>query len=131
MCKTRLLIVGAGGHGQSVAETAELSGLFEVAGFLSTFYIDALTTLYIRKRDCEQLSEAHRRHLYQLFANQLQVPHWKVSLCYGVVQLLIGLLLLAVYPYGSTVVSVTVVILVALWTVVMRKVRQRVEVQQT
>ena len=108
-----------------------LTDFLVLAGFLSTFYIDALTTLYIRKRDGEQLSEAHRRHLYQLFTNQLQVPHWKVSLCYGAVQLLIGLLLLAVYPYGSTVVSVTVVILVALWTVVMRKVRQRVEVQQT
>ena len=34
MNKTRLLIVGAGGHGRSVAEAAELSGLFEVVGFL-------------------------------------------------------------------------------------------------
>ena len=34
MAKTRLLVVGAGGHGRSVAETAELSGQFEVVGFL-------------------------------------------------------------------------------------------------
>ncbi len=34
MNKTRLLVVGAGGHGRSVAEAAELSGQFEVAGFL-------------------------------------------------------------------------------------------------
>jgi sugar O-acyltransferase (sialic acid O-acetyltransferase NeuD family) len=34
MAKTRLLIVGAGGHGRSVAEAAELSGQFEVVGFL-------------------------------------------------------------------------------------------------
>jgi sugar O-acyltransferase (sialic acid O-acetyltransferase NeuD family) len=34
MGKTRLLIVGAGGNGQSVAEVAELSGLFNVVGFL-------------------------------------------------------------------------------------------------
>lgn len=33
MVKTRLLVVGAGGHGRSVAEAAELSGQFEVAGF--------------------------------------------------------------------------------------------------
>ncbi len=34
MTKTRLLVVGAGGHGRSVAEAAELSGQFQVVGFL-------------------------------------------------------------------------------------------------
>jgi sugar O-acyltransferase (sialic acid O-acetyltransferase NeuD family) len=34
MAKIRLLVVGAGGHGRSVVEAAELSGLFEVVGFL-------------------------------------------------------------------------------------------------
>jgi sugar O-acyltransferase (sialic acid O-acetyltransferase NeuD family) len=34
MVKTRLLVVGAGGHGRAVAEAAELSGQFEVVGFL-------------------------------------------------------------------------------------------------
>lgn len=34
MVKARLLVVGAGGHGRSVAEAAELSGQFEVVGFL-------------------------------------------------------------------------------------------------
>ena len=34
MVKTRLLVVGAGGHGRSVAEAAQLSGQFEVVGFL-------------------------------------------------------------------------------------------------
>jgi hypothetical protein len=33
MAKTRLLVVGAGGHGRSVAEAAELSGQFAVVGF--------------------------------------------------------------------------------------------------
>lgn len=34
MAKTTLLVLGAGGHGRSVAEAASLSGLFEVVGFL-------------------------------------------------------------------------------------------------
>jgi sugar O-acyltransferase (sialic acid O-acetyltransferase NeuD family) len=34
MAKPKLLIIGAGGHGQSVAEAAELSGQFYVVGFL-------------------------------------------------------------------------------------------------
>lgn len=41
MVKTRLLVVGAGGHGRSVAEAAELSGQFEVVGFLD----DSLPTV--------------------------------------------------------------------------------------
>jgi sugar O-acyltransferase (sialic acid O-acetyltransferase NeuD family) len=34
MSKTKLLIIGAGGHGASLAEAAELSGAFDVVGFL-------------------------------------------------------------------------------------------------
>lgn len=34
MIKIRLLVIWAGGHGRSVAEAAQLSGLFNVAGFL-------------------------------------------------------------------------------------------------
>jgi FlaA1/EpsC-like NDP-sugar epimerase len=34
MSKIRLLVVGAGGHGRSVLEAAELSGQFEVVGLL-------------------------------------------------------------------------------------------------
>ena len=34
MAKVRLLVVGAGGHGRSVAEAAVLSEPFEVVGFL-------------------------------------------------------------------------------------------------
>lgn len=34
MSKTKLLFIGAGGHGRSVAEAAELDGGFEIIGFL-------------------------------------------------------------------------------------------------
>lgn len=98
-----------------------------VAGFLSTFYIDALTTLYVRKRDGEHLSQAHRRHLYQLLTNQLQIPHWKVSSCYGILQLSIGLLLLAIHPLGTGIVVGVIILLVAIWVVVMQKIRRAVE----
>lgn len=106
-----------------------VSDFLVVAGFLSTFYIDALTTLYVRKRDGERLSQAHRRHLYQLFTNQLQFPHWKVSLCYGMLQLSIGLLLLAIHPFGTGVVAGVIILLVTLWIVIMQKVRRAVEVR--
>ena len=34
MAKTRLLVAGSGCHGRSMAEAAELTGQFEVVGFL-------------------------------------------------------------------------------------------------
>lgn len=98
-----------------------------LAGFLSTFYIDSLTTLYVRKRSGEQLSQAHRRHLYQLLSNQLKIPHWKVSVSYGVIQLVIGLLLLAVHPYGLGIVISVIVSLIIVWIAVMHKIRSLVE----
>ena len=108
-----------------LAQTA--ADFLVMAGFLSTFYADALTTLYIRKRDGERLSQAHRRHLYQLFANQKQVPHWKVSVCYGIIQLLIGLSLLVFYTYGWKAVLGFECVLLAVWCLVMRRVRRTVE----
>ena len=35
MVKTKLLVIGAGGHGQSIAEAAELTGQFEVVDFVN------------------------------------------------------------------------------------------------
>jgi Fuc2NAc and GlcNAc transferase len=68
--------------------------------FMFPFYADALTTLYIRYRDGEKLSQAHRRHLYQVLANEFEHPHWKVSLGYAGAQLVLGLLMIWAHRSG-------------------------------
>lgn len=110
-----------------VTLTRTATDLLVLAGFLSTFYADALTTLYVRKRDGERLSQAHRRHLYQLFANQKQVAHWKVSTCYGLLQAGVGVTLLVLYPLGWRVVAVWEVLLLAGWWLLMQRVRRASE----
>ena len=45
MGKPRLLVVGAGGYGHSIAEAAELSGLFKVVGFLDDSQSTGATVL--------------------------------------------------------------------------------------
>jgi Fuc2NAc and GlcNAc transferase len=45
--------------------------------------------MLVRLRDGERLTQAHRRHLYQLLANEKGWPHWQVSLGFGVLQLLV------------------------------------------
>jgi Fuc2NAc and GlcNAc transferase len=62
-----------------------------LAAFLLPFYVDELTTMTVRLRDGERLTQPHRRHLYQLLANEKGWPHWQVSLGFGVLQLLVGL----------------------------------------
>ncbi|MEW6077210.1 MAG: glycosyltransferase family 4 protein [Thermodesulfobacteriota bacterium] len=62
-----------------------------LSGFLFLFYADELVTLRERIRDGESPFKAHRRHLYQVLANERKVPHWKVSGGYGLAQIVIGL----------------------------------------
>lgn len=71
--------------------------------FLSTFYADAVITLYYRWRRGENLMHAHRSHLYQYLSNELKLPHWKVTLLYAVVQLCFGAIAIAAYPKGLVV----------------------------
>lgn len=54
-----------------------------LAGFLFPFYADELTTLVVRIKDGDKLTRPHRRHVYQLLANEMGVDHWKVSVGYG------------------------------------------------
>ncbi len=35
-----------------------------------------------------------------LIANELNMPHWKVSVAFGILQLIVGVSVMAVRPYG-------------------------------
>jgi UDP-N-acetylmuramyl pentapeptide phosphotransferase/UDP-N-acetylglucosamine-1-phosphate transferase len=71
-----------------------------LVGFLFPFYADELTTTVVRIRDGENLLKPHRRHVYQLLANEKGLAHWKISLLYGLTQLLVGLSAYGAKPYG-------------------------------
>ncbi len=68
--------------------------------FLCPFYSDALMTIYYRWRMGENLMQAHRSHLYQYLSNELAIPHWKVSLLYALMQLVMGVLAIFAYKAG-------------------------------
>jgi len=75
-----------------------------MASFLFPFYVDELTTMFVRLRDGENLTQPHRRHIYQLLANERKIPHWQVSLGYGFMQLLVGVSVLITRKFGVEVV---------------------------
>jgi len=104
-----------------------LADFLVLCGFLFTFYADTLTTLYVRWRDREQLTRGHRRHLYQLLANQMKIPHWQVSLAYGLIQAAIGGILLWLRTRGVVPVLLCELILFGIWCWAGKLVRNRLE----
>lgn len=83
--------------GKLILQTGDLSYLT----FLVVYGADAVLTICHRIQLHENLGEAHRKHAYQLMANELAMPHVLVSSIYMVLQLAIsfGLIFLPVNHY--------------------------------
>jgi len=84
-----------------------------MAAFIFPFYADELSTMVIRLKAhspreqnlsrMSMLTKPHRRHLYQLLANEMKVAHWKVSMGYGILQVAVGAGAVMVHGYGMGV----------------------------
>lgn len=71
--------------------------------FLIVYGIDGVLTICHRIMLHENLGEAHRKHAYQLMANELKIGHVKVASFYAIVQLAISLGFIYLCP--NTVIS--------------------------
>ena len=78
----------------------DMIDFFCMIGFLFLFYMDELTTMAIRLKKKESLLKAHRKHLYQILANEMGKDHWKISSGYGAGQLMIGFAVFYLRSYG-------------------------------
>lgn len=80
--------------GQLIIRTGDFSYII----FLALYGIDCVLTICHRIMLGENLGEAHRKHAYQIMANELRIPHVWVSSFYMLLQLLIsfGMVLLPV-----------------------------------
>lgn len=63
--------------------------------FLTVYGIEVIFTILQRLKLKENIFEAHRHHLYQLFANDKKVDHRIISLVYSVCQIIISTLVVA------------------------------------
>lgn len=66
--------------------------------FLLVYGVDGCLTICHRIMLHENLGEAHRKHAYQLMANELKIGHVKVSLLYMAMQLAVSLGFIYVCP---------------------------------
>ena len=75
--------------GCQIMKTGDVTWLI----FLLVYGVDGVLTILHRIMLHENLGEAHRKHAYQLMANELGIGHVEVSLIYMVLQLLVSLCL--------------------------------------
>ena len=73
--------------GQLIMRTGDVTYLL----FLLVYGVDGCLTIVHRIMLHENLGEAHRKHAYQLMANELKIGHVKVSLLYMGLQLAVSL----------------------------------------
>lgn len=73
--------------GLLIARTGDITWLI----FLLVYGVDGCLTICHRIMLHENLGQAHRKHAYQLMANELKMSHPVVSLIYMVLQLLVSL----------------------------------------
>ncbi len=73
--------------GKVILQTQDITWLI----LLVVYGVDACLTIIHRIMLRENLGQAHRKHMYQIMANELQISHITVSLLYMGVQLIISL----------------------------------------
>lgn len=93
------------------------TGDFTYIVFLAVYGVDSVLTIIHRILLHENLGEAHRKHAYQLMANELKMEHTVVSTIYTVLQLVIsiGMILIPNTPawHWGYLIGVCVVLAVA------------------
>ena len=73
--------------GKLIMQTGDITYLV----FLLVYGVDGCCTIIHRIMLHENLGEAHRKHAYQLMANELKIGHVKISLLYMAMQLAVSL----------------------------------------
>ena len=82
----------------AIGKLVVLTGDMTYLIFLLVYGVDGCLTICHRIMLHENLGEAHRKHAYQLMANELKIGHVKVSLLYMIMQLLVSLGFIYVCP---------------------------------
>lgn len=105
--------------GQLILTTQDLSYIV----LLVVYGVDSILTIVHRIMLHENIGVAHRKHLYQIMANELKIPHVTVSSVYMSVQAIIVVGFVAVHPlgYGYLYLLATILLLSLVYVLFMKK----------
>ena len=98
-----------------------ISGDYSWIMLLAVYGVDTVLTIVHRIMLHENLGDAHRKHAYQIMANELNIPHVAVSLIYMALQMIVsaGLLFLPINHYLYS--AIVLMILCMAYIVFMKK----------
>lgn len=87
--------------------------------FLIVYAIDSVFTIFQRLFAGENIFTPHRLHLYQILANQCEIPHYRIAIYYSIVQLLINIGYLLIVPElkWSYFIIITILLIVIYFTI--------------
>ena len=97
------------------------TGDFSWIVLLSVYGVDSVLTIIHRLMLHENIGLPHRKHMYQLMANELKMPHVRVSLIYMIVQILIIIGYVSFIDYGYWCLLGTILILSLLYIIFMKR----------
>lgn len=99
--------------GKLILKTGDLTYIL----LLAVYGVDSVLTIVHRMMLHENVGEAHRKHVYQLMANELKIPHMVVSIIYMCLQLMVsfGLILWSVNHWIYLMMVLLILCLVYVW----------------
>ena len=107
--------------GRLIMQTGDVTWL----AFLLVYGVDGCCTILHRIMLHENLGQAHRKHAYQLMANELGLSHMAVSLLYFGLQLVISLVMIYLVPNAVLAhwiyLVVVALVLIAAYVLFMKK----------
>ena len=103
--------------GKLVIRTEDFSWII----LLAVYGVDSVLTIIHRLMLHENIGLPHRKHLYQIMANELKIPHVVVSSVYMLVQALVIVGYFYFYSYCYWYLLATVLILGTLYVLFMKK----------
>jgi len=91
--------------GMLIVKTGDITWLI----LLLVYGVDGCLTICHRILLHENLGEAHRKHAYQLMANELKIPHPVVSIIYTTLQLVVSLGFMYICPILASCTSLSLI----------------------
>lgn len=103
--------------GKLIIQTGNFSWII----LLAVYGVDSVLTIIHRLMLHENIGLPHRKHLYQIMANELKIPHLVVATIYMVVQGLIIIGFIYFYKYSYYYLASTIIVLSLCYIAFMKK----------
>lgn len=103
--------------GKLILQTGDFSYII----FLAVYGADSILTICHRIQLHENLGKAHRKHAYQLMANELKMPHVEVSLIYMALQMAISFGMIFCPMNHYIFLTITIIVLLITYSLFMKR----------